>query len=80
MNTGDARIMCGMDVRRIAWTPEDTARGEGFVARHGGLLCAMPVGDAAIGLTWTPDGGPIVTVTGATYGEALTRLVTQVAS
>jgi hypothetical protein len=70
----DQRILCGSDVRRTNWGPEDEARAEGFVARYGGSLSVLPVGDAAISVTWATREGPNVTATGATFNEAFQTL------
>ena len=74
----DHRIICGTDVRRTAWGAEDESRAEGFVARYGGLISVLPVGDAAVSVTWETASGPSVTATGATFGEALRTLSTRV--
>jgi hypothetical protein len=74
----DQRIVCGADVRRTNWGPEDESRAEGFIARYGGLISVHPVGDAAISVTWETSEGPSVTATGATFGEALRTLSTRV--
>lgn len=74
----DARIICGADIRRTQWGPEDTARVEGFVARYGGSVSIATVGDAAVAVTWDAAPGPSVTATGSTFGEAFHALSVRV--
>jgi hypothetical protein len=70
----DARMLCGQDVRLVGWGAEDAARAEGFVAQHGGILQATPVGHVGVCLSWTAENGQVVTVTGDTSGDALRAL------
>jgi hypothetical protein len=74
----DARLVCGTDLRRTAWTPEDAARAEGLAARYGGTVAVQAVGDAAIAARWTA-GELIVTATGVTATEALRDLAHRMA-
>lgn len=76
----DARIVCGMDLRRAGVSPEDHARAEAWVGRYGGTVALYPVGDAAVAVEWYADAqGPVVRVTGATVGEAFATLRERVA-
>jgi hypothetical protein len=74
----DPRFVCGTDVRRTAWSPEDATRAEGFVARYGGTLSVVPVGDAAVSVSWKA-GELSVTASGATATEALRDLAHRMA-
>lgn len=76
MQTGDARVMCGTDVRRGGIWPEDMARVEALALRYGGTVTAYPVGHAAVCVEWNRD-DHTVTATGATAADALHRLATQ---
>jgi len=76
----DTRLVCGTDVRRFGYGPEDAARAEGFVARYGGLLSVAPVGGAAVSVTWETGTGQAVSGTGLTFADALRDLQRRVAS
>lgn len=70
----DLRLLCGHDTRRSNIWPTDRARAEAFVARFGGVLSAVPIGDAAIALAWEAESGQVVRATGPTTAIAFERL------
>ncbi len=78
MHRGDARTMCGSDVRRVGMTPDDWARAEMLAVRLGGSVTTYPVGTAAVSVMWTSRDGHTVTVTGATAADAIGALTTRI--
>ena len=70
----DERVCCGQDVRRSGFWPTDRSRAETFIATYGGILSAVPVGDAAIALRWEAASGQVVTATAPTTAMAFERL------
>ena len=74
----DARMLCGHDVRQTGMWPADEARVEAFVARYGGMLCAMPVGNVAIALEWQAEDGRVVRATAASVADAFVKLRTTI--
>lgn len=70
----DTRLMCGMDLRRMATSPEDVARVEAFLGEYGGTMSVYPVWGVAMAVEWEPCNGPSVTGTGPTVAMALQSL------
>lgn len=70
----DPRFTCGTDIRRAMPGPEDAMRADGFVARYGGVLSILPVGDVALALTWDAPNGMRVTEQAPTMGLGLQQL------
>jgi hypothetical protein len=75
----DARLVCGMDLRRMAPTAEDTMRVDGFVARHGGVLSVSAVGDVTLAMTWDGPDGARATITAPTISAGLQALADRMA-
>ena len=67
-------MLCGHDVRRGGLWPTDEARVDAFVAKYGGVLAAMPVGNVAIALQWHSEDGRIIHATASTIADAFDKL------
>ena len=70
----DARLMCGMDLRQMATSPEDAARVDAFLGEYGGTMSVYPVWGVAMAVEWEPEEGERVTGTGPTVAMALLSL------
>ena len=70
----DARRVVGADVRRAAVAPEDWARAESLVARHGGSVAFRAIGTDGVAVEWHGRDGAVVAERDATAEAALGRL------
>lgn len=74
MRTGDARAMCGHDIRRVGMWPEDAERAQMLAQRYNGTVTSYPVGLAAVCFEFQTSTGQTITVTAATASQALVLL------
>ena len=74
MQSGDARVMCGHDIRRVGMWPADAARAQMLAQRYHGTVTSYPVGLAAVCFEFCTTTGQTITVTAETAAQALTLL------
>jgi hypothetical protein len=69
------RAMCGHDLRRVQWSPEDIARAEGLVAEFGGILSHY-IGShgAGPGVEWFDESGEHIVIEGSDVSSVLAIL------